>query len=204
MAKAQTEVKTVTMTDGRVVEFPGKRKMQKAVKIDADGFLEGTFDFANGETRNFILAPGKPLVNDFAIHGIKQKFGDEIAGLEEVDDCVEAIDDLILRLNKGEWSEKREGGAMAGASILAKALVEWSGQSLEAIRAFLSTKTNAEKLALRNDPEVAGIVARLEAEKAAKAPKIDTASILSGLLNPVDPAVGTEETDEDEDESETA
>ena len=49
MAKAQTEVKTVTMTDGRVVEFPGKRKMQKAVKIDADGFLEGTFDY---------LAPG--------------------------------------------------------------------------------------------------------------------------------------------------
>ena len=50
----------------------------------------------------------------FAAHGAEQKLGDEIAGLEDVDDCVIAIDSLIDRLYNGEWSVKREAGGMAG------------------------------------------------------------------------------------------
>lgn len=178
-----TEVQTVVMSDGRTVDFAGKRKMLKTPVIDANG-IAIRIDFINGETRTVTIP--EALYERFVAHGAAQKLGDEVAGVDDVDDMVMAIDSLAARIEAGEWSAKREKNGMAGASILAKALVESSGKSIETIREFLSTKTAAQKLALRQHSSIAPIVARLEEEKRAKSkkedkPSIDTDSLLSEL-----------------------
>lgn len=181
MAKAEPVTKTITMTDNRIVEFVGKRKLLKTSKQNADGSVAVQLDFVNGETRLFTLPT--ELMNKFAAHGAEQKLGDEIASLDDVDDCVIAIDGLIDRLYNLDWNQKRESNGMAGTSILARALVEHSGKSMDIIKAFLLSKSQAEKIALRNNASVKLIVERLEAEKAAKSKKssVDTDSLLDEL-----------------------
>ena len=191
MAKAEPVITTVKMDDGRVVDFPGKRKLQKTSTISAEGVVTVRMDFLNGETRTFTVPAS--LVARFAAHGAEQKLGDQIAGLKgkdggdaDIDDCVFAIDELTDRLNKGEWSlTAAAGNGMAGSSVLAKALVEHTGKPMDKIKEFLSSKTHAEKVALRGNDKLKVIVERLEAEKAArstsKGSPVDTNALLGEL-----------------------
>ena len=179
-AKEETKVQTVTMTDGRSVDFPGKRRMQKESFVDdASGAISVRLDFINGETRTFTIPEG--LVAKFAAHGAEQKLGDETAGLTDVDDAVLAIDELVERLNKGEWGVKREGNDMSGTSVLARALVEYKNTTMEKVKTFLAGKSAAEKMALRANPGLKPIIERIEAEKAAKGTKVDTDALLNEL-----------------------
>ena len=177
--KTETQVETVTMTDGRVVDFAGKRKLLKESSVTADGKVQVRLDFRNGETRLFSIPDA--LLNKFAAHGAEQKLGDEIAGLTDVEDCVLAVDELIDRLYNGEWSVKREANGMAGTSVLVRALVEHTGKTVEQIKQFLSGKSQAEKVALRNNPKIKPIVERIEAEKASKKANVDTDAMLGEL-----------------------
>lgn len=179
MSKTETTVETVTMTDGRTVDFAGKRKLLKESLQSADGKVQVLLDFRNGETRLFTIPDN--MLAKFAAHGAEQKLGDEIAGLQDTDDCVIAIDELIDRLYNGEWGVKRESNGMAGTSVLVRALVEHTGKTVEQIKAFLSGKSQAEKVALRNNPKVKPIVERIEAEKASKGSKVDTDALLGEL-----------------------
>ncbi|MDX2059959.1 MAG: hypothetical protein SFV24_19270 [Gemmatimonadales bacterium] len=172
------EVEVVTLADGRKVEFVGKRKLIKE-SIEVDGSPAVRLDFRNGETRTFVI--GADLLTRFAQHGAEQKLGDETAGIDDVDDQVLAVDELIERLNRGEWSQKREGSGVAGTSVLLRALMEHSGRTKEQVQEFLKPKTQAEKLALRNSAKIKPIVERLEAEKASKAAKVDTDALLASL-----------------------
>lgn len=176
--KAPAQVTTVTMIDGRVVDFVGKRKLLKESLL-VDGKVQVRLDFINGETRLFTLPDA--LMQKFAAHGAEQKLGDAIAGLSDIDDAVLEIDDLINRLYNGEWSVKREANAMAGTSVLVRALCEHTGKSPEDIKAFLAAKSQAEKVALRNNPKIKPIVERIEAEKASKKTNIDTDALLGEL-----------------------
>ena len=180
--KKEPVVNTVTMNDGRVVDFVGKRRLLKESSV-TDGRVQVRLDFINGETRTFTLPD--ILLEKFAAHGAEQKLGDEIAGVEDVEDAVLAIDELIDRLYNGEWGVARDKSGLAGASILLRALVETSGKSVEEIKAFLKDKTPAQKAALRNNAKIKPVVDRLEAEKAAKTQKkagsIDTDALLDGL-----------------------
>ena len=177
--KTETQVEIVTMTDGRVVDFAGKRKLLKESSVNADGKVQVRLDFRNGETRLFTLPDN--LLAKFAAHGAEQKLGDEIAGLNDVEDCVLAVDELIDRLYNGEWSVKREANGMAGTSVLVRALVEHTGKTVEQIKQFLSGKSQAEKVALRNNPKIKPIVERIEAEKASKKANVDTDAMLGEL-----------------------
>lgn len=181
--KAKATVEKVTMTDGRIVEFVGKRKLLKeSIFTDGETTLALPLirlDFRNGETRTFELP--EALLLKFAAHGAEQKLGDETAGEDDVDDMVLSVDELIERLNKGEWSIKREGGGMAGTSVLIKALMEYSGHPLERVKEFLKNKTQADKVALRQSEKLKPIVDRLEAEKLAKSAKVDVNALLSTL-----------------------
>lgn len=179
MSKTETQVETVTMTDGRVVDFAGKRKLLKESSVTADGKVQVRLDFRNGETRLFTVPDN--LLNKFAAHGAEQKLGDEIAGLNDVEDCVLAVDELIDRLYNGEWSVKREANGMAGTSVLVRALVEHTGKTVDAIKQFLAGKSQAEKVALRNNPKIKPIVERVEAEKASKKASVDTDAMLGEL-----------------------
>jgi len=186
-AKAVREVKTVVMSDGREVEFAGKRRLLKTAAISEDNFdVTITLDFVNGETRQLSLAANKPLFAKFAAHGMLQKLGDEVAGLDDVEDMVIAEEELIARLEGGEWGAERargESNAMAGLSVLAKALVQVSGKTAEAVKSFLKSKTNTEKLALRDNPTLKPVIAELESKKKQK-PKdngVNTEDLLSEL-----------------------
>lgn len=180
-SKKPVEVETVEMKDdGRLVDFAGKRKLLKQSSVSADGKVQVRLDFRNGESRLFTIPD--TLLNKFAAHGAEQKLGDEIAGLDDVEDCILATDELIDRLYNGEWSVKRESSGMGGTSVLVRALVEHTGKPVEDIKSFLKAKTQAEKIALRNNPKIKPIVDRIEAEKAAKAgAKVDTDGMLSEL-----------------------
>ena len=177
-AKPKTTYETVTMLNGDVVDFPGKRKVQKSSTI-ADGKVTVRMDFRNGETRHFTIPDS--LLLQFAAHGAEQKLGDEMAGLEDLDDAVLAVDELRERLERGEWGTQRTSNGMAGTSILVRALMESTSKDLTAIKTFLASKTQAEKIALRNNPRIKPIVERLEAEKAAKNSKVDTDALLDEL-----------------------
>lgn len=178
--KAEPVINTVKMEDGRVVDFAGKRRLLKETLETADGKVQVRLDFANGQTRLFTIPDN--MLNKFAAHGASQKLGDEVASLKDTDDAVLAIDELIDRLYNGEWNTKREGDGLAGTSVLLKALVESTGQTPEKVKEFLQKKTQAEKVALRNNPKIKPIVERLEAEKAAKASKVDTDALLGELV----------------------
>lgn len=186
--KQAPRITTVTMQDGRVVEFVGKRQILKESIFTPDGKAQVRLDFVNGETRLFTV-PDSMLLQ-FAAHGAEQKLGDEVSGLKgeggkeaDIDDKVLAIDELIERLYNGEWSVRREG-SVAGTSVLIRALVEMyaGAKSVEEIKAFLKSKSQAEKMALRQNPRIKPIVDRLEAEKvAAAAKKFDTDKLLAEL-----------------------
>ena len=182
--KKEPTINTVSLTDGRIVDFVGKRKLLKASEVTPDGKIQTTLDFVNGETRTFTIPD--TLLAKFASHGAEQKLGDEIAGVDDIEDAVMAIDDLIDRLYNGEWGVARDKSGLAGASILMRALVESTGKTAEEIKKFLSDKTAAQKAALRTNPKIKPIVDRLEAEKVAKSAKkadaVDTDALLNELV----------------------
>jgi len=169
--KKETVVETVKMQDGRLVDFPGKKRLQKESFVSPSGSVSVRLDFRNGETRVFTLPTN--LIAKFAGHGAEQKLGDEIAGVEDIDDATIAVDELIGRLNVGEWGIKREGSGMSGTSILLRAMVEVTGKPVAAIKAYLATKTAAWKQAARNSDKFRDTVVRLEAEKAKGKVKVE-------------------------------
>lgn len=178
--KTKAVTTTVTMEDGRVLDFVGKRKLLKSSEV-VDGQLITRIDFINGKTVTF-RAP-KELYAKLAGHGAEQKLGDVAAGVEDIDDAFEAVAELALRLEAGEWNVKRESNGAAGGSVLLRALMEaYPAKGAEALRAFLATKNQAQKLALRNSDTIRPIVQRLEAAKAKKAAApVDTDAMLSEL-----------------------
>ena len=170
------------MSDGRIVDFTAKQKLVKESLINPEtGVIITRLDFRNGQTRSLTIPSN--MILRFAAHGAEQKLGDAIAGEKDFDDAVLAVEALIKRLEEGEWNVAREAGAFTGTSILLRALVEVSGKTVEQIKAFLDTKSSAEKLALRRSAKLEPTIKKLEAEKAAKSgTKIDTDALLGDLF----------------------
>lgn len=190
--KAKPEVLTVQMEDGRSVDFVGKRKMLKEVIIEG-GQVSVRFDFRNGATRTYVV---KAILKDrMAGHGASQKVGDEPAGVDDVDDMVIAVDDIIKRLDDGEWTATRASGdGFSGASVVIRAIGEVTGKSAEEVKAFLQGKLDAakqrgEKLSraelyasFRNPATKTGVVIeRLERDKKTKESKVNADDLLSEL-----------------------
>lgn len=178
--KAKPEVTTVEMKDGRKVDFTGKRDMLKE-SFEHEGRIAVRIDFRNGETITYTLPDS--LVLKFAAHGAEQKLGDETAGLKDIDDKVLAVKELAERLTGPDgWNVKREANGLAGTSVLARALAEVKGVDIERVKDFLKSKSQAEKIALRNNPAIKPVVERIEAEKANKdGANIDTNALLASL-----------------------
>lgn len=170
----------VTLTDGSTVEFNPKQKMVKTPIVTEDGTAGVRLDFRNGETRTFIVPAS--LVLRAAAHGISQKLGDTVTSEDNLDDAILSLDEVIAQLAGGNWSAERKKGSNAGASILLKAIVESFGKTVEEVRAFLATKTAAEKMALRRSSKLAAAITRLEAERDAnRKSSVDTDALLGEL-----------------------
>ena len=173
------------MEDGTSLEFGAKQKLVKEITIDGSK-VNVKLSFCNGSIRNFLI-PSEKMLMLLAGHGASQKLGDEMSGIKEIDDCVLAVDDLIKRLEADEWTKTRTSNGMAGTSVLIQALIRKTGKDVDVIKAFLSAKTQQEKVALRGNPSVKPFVDEIEAEKlAAKVAKdpsavIDTDALLGEL-----------------------
>lgn len=173
-AKQKAEVTQVTMKDGRVVGFTGKRKVIKETLIDeskieldeANGIIQiGTgaistrMDFVNGETRTYPMALS--LVPKFAGHGSEQKRGDELASPASdplsAEDMVIACDDLDAELRIGKWGRARAegGGGVSGAHEVVLAIIEATTparastgkppMTVAEVKEFLQKKLDADK-----------------------------------------------------------
>jgi hypothetical protein len=190
-AKPAREVATVKMSDGRSVEFVGKRKLLKETIIDGQK-VSVRLDFRNGETRLFPI-PASLLLKS-AGHGMEQKLGDETAGTEKVEDMVLEVDELIAQLAKGEWSTAREAGGFSGASVVIRAIMEASGKTQDQVKAFLQKKIDdaaarGEKMSrkalydsFRNPTSKVGkIVERLEREERSGKAVVDADAALAEL-----------------------
>lgn len=209
--KPKAEVTMVKMLDGREVGFAGKRKVLKdtlidesKVVVDADGVYLGNgavavrMDFRNGVTKLFPL--NAKLLAKFAGHGGEQKFGDELATSTaeplSPEDMVLAVEDLNQQVNiDGNWSAVREGGGgFAGASVVVLAIVEASGKTVEAVKAFLQGKLDAakakgEKLSRKDlydsfrnpTTKVGAIIKRMEEERLMKDSKVNADVALEEL-----------------------
>lgn len=206
-SKSKTEYTQVAMTDGRTVQFAGKRKVNKEtvideslITLDSDGLrlLPGAIsirmDFRNGETRLMPLPLG--MVPQFAGHGGEQKYGDELATTADKplseDDMVIAIDDLNSLIQSGKWGAGRAsgGGGVSGASVVVQAIMEATGKDQATVKAFLQKKLDADKdlsrRALYDSFRVAGtktgvIIKRLEEAKLAKTAKVDADAELANI-----------------------
>lgn len=205
--KSKTEYTDVTMTDGRVISFAGKRKVNKETLIDeskitvegdviqlALGAVSIRMDFRNGETR--LIPLPLSLLARFAGHGAEQKFGDELATTADKplteDDMVLAIDDLNSQIQSGKWGAGRAsgGGGVSGASVVVQAIMEATGKDLATVKAFLQKKLDADpalsRRALYDSFRVAGtktgvIIKRLEEAKLAKTAKVDADAELANV-----------------------
>lgn len=197
----KTEYLAVKMSDGREVNFPLKRRMLKERLVEKDTNGNATrigvrFDWVNGNTLTVFVPEHQ--VAEAAAHGYMQKLGDEGTSVKKEDgtsgdpeDVQLAIEDLHERLSEAgsEWNMVRTGEGFGGASVLMKALIEWSGMSAEQVKEFLKGKSQQEKIALREKSDRPGktgatikeIVTRLEADKKKSVANIDTDSLLGGL-----------------------
>jgi hypothetical protein len=174
MAK-ETEFESVTMNDGRVVDFAGKQRCKVDTK-ETEAGLYVQLDFKNGESRVFKMRTD--MVPLFALHGAKQKLVDEMAGIKDLDDAILAVDELVERLDNGEWSIKRASGeGIAGTSVLLRALVEYTGKSVAEVKARLKDMSQTEKMAMRANAKLKPIIERMEQEKAGRS-NVDTDGLL--------------------------
>jgi hypothetical protein len=191
--KAPTPSVKVAMTDGRTVEFVGKRRMIKETGEEGTAATV-RFDFVDGSTRSIKVDLTDPLALKLLAHGIAQKVGDETAGEKEVGDMVLAVDAILERLSKGEWGiERGASDGFSGASTVIRALVEVTGKDLAWVKAFLEKKledgkaaglTRQKLYAAFKAPgtKTAPVIARLEAEKASKDSGIDGDAAINEML----------------------
>lgn len=198
-AKSKTEYTAVQMSDGRTVQFPGKRKVSKEtlldeskIVVDGDvvqlqaGAISVRMDFVNGDTRTFALPLS--LVAQFAGHGAEQKYGDELASPADKpmspEDMVIAVDDLDAVLQTGNWGRGRAagGGGVSGASIVVQAIMEASGKDLATVKGYLQKRLEGDADLTRRQlydsfrapgTKTGEIIARMEREKLAKTAKVD-------------------------------
>ena len=171
-------VEVVKMSDDREVSFLGKRKAIKSSDY-VDGKVQVRIDFRNGVSKLYIIP--EQHTAKAACHGMEQKFGDSYAGVEDIDDMIDCTDKVAENLEAGDWSARVEGSGIAGSSVLARALAELTGKTLSDIKVWLKPKTQADKMALRASSKLKPIIDRLEAEKVAKASKVDTSALLGEI-----------------------
>lgn len=142
-----------------------------------------------GTTLNLSFSNGFAVVVDAAqltdeirtqamMHGLKQKLVDaaaisrdpETGRTADINTKAQAIKEVADRLYAGEWNKTRTGEGVATGGLLLRALLRmYDGRKTkEELLAFIVTKTDAEKSALRASPKIAPIIAAIKDEDASK------------------------------------
>lgn len=182
MANEPSPKRPVEYSDGVTAEFTDRQKMQLEVIVSEDepGFKYRA-NFANGEFREGLIP--MELGEKAALHGLGQKLRDAISGEKTVADAIGAFEDVAEVLEKGEWSQQATGGSgpKASKTELAQAVAAVRGIEVAVAAEWLSTKTPAEKIKLRNVPQIALKIAELRAAKAEEADPGEAEDAFAGL-----------------------
>lgn len=194
VTKAKPEVTEVTLNDGRVVKFTGKKNLNKEYTSDTKaGTVKAVFDFRTGDTLAFETGiDDLEMLLQCAGHGIIQKGGDECSkvkalenGEPDVESMVVAVESVLTRLANtaasldDRWFAATEGGdGFSGASVVIRAIMEATSKDAPFVKAYLEKKLEAGKAegltrqklyqAYRKPgSKTAAIIARMEQEKLA-------------------------------------
>ena len=165
-------------------------KRQSLYAFSFDGGV-ARFDFPGLDVPGMAVEVGSlapAIVAQLTAHGFKQKVADAAAIERDPDTGRPAtaatkaarMRAVFDRLVAGEWRATGEGGATGG--LLFRALCELyeGAKTPEAIRAYLATKTDKQKAALRANAKVAPIIERLRAE-AGNISEVDSDELLDEL-----------------------
>lgn len=166
-------------------------KRESAIKsaINEAGALVLTF--GNGRIIQVHPASLAPDIQRMAtLHGLKQKLVDAAAISRNPDtgksatvaDKYDAVYSVYERITSDtpSWNETREGGGNVGGLLLRALIRMQPAKTPEALKAWLETKTDKEKAALRANPKVAAIIDAIRAETV-KTDGIDTEELLGEL-----------------------
>jgi hypothetical protein len=127
------------------------KRNEIAKKKIRDDYSGVDFTFADGTVLSAILAnipnEGDTVHARFACHGLSQKVGDSYAGAAgSVESAIEWAGATIETLEKGDWSEAREGGAVDRPSRVLKAVMRLLSELGKAFdEAALSEKYKAKE-----------------------------------------------------------
>lgn len=95
----------VLMTDGRFVDFPGRRRILGSQYIDADGSVCVRLDFLNGETRTFKI-PEEMLLR-CAGEGAEHVLRSAASAERDVGGAVDAVDRRMAQMKSLTWAKRQ-------------------------------------------------------------------------------------------------
>lgn len=130
-------------------------------------------EFGPEHSREFELSPSHPLYLQFAAQGYNSKVRSQVASAKSPEEAAAAYDSLVAAFNKGQWNPLRNSGSVESGGILVRALARLKGASIEQAQLFVSKLSKKQAADLRKVPEVAVVIAQLNAE----APKQDEATV---------------------------
>lgn len=177
-----------TMTDNREVDFGKKTALYNVTHEDGVSIVGA---FVDGEYRTFTVAEDK--VAEWAAYGLRQF----VKGLNLADS---AAFDAKANLAAGPFATQPRASKGTASLPIERALMAVTGKSLEAVRAFLASKSRKEVNALKADARIAPVYAAEQAAVLAKraaakaAPDAPAADLLDGLT--AEPETSTDEASE--------
>lgn len=167
-------------------------KKSAAVETSINGPIL-TLTFANGEILELSVGQINEHIHLAAtLHGLKQKLCDAAAISRDpvtgktatIETKYAAVKEVFDRITApdGTWNKIREGGNSSGGLLLTALVRMYAGRKTrDDLAAFLATKTDAEKSALRKNAKIAAIIDEIKAERATDGDGIDSDSILDEL-----------------------
>lgn len=131
-----------------------------------------TFKFEDASEQVFDLSRVPDATRQWlAVHGASQKIGDTYAGAAKAENPLafakESVAEMIAALYAGETGIAREGGGSGRMTIFAEALVRVTGQTAEAVLAFVASMDDAKRKEWESKKKVALAMATITAERAA-------------------------------------
>lgn len=150
------------------------RVVKGSVSVSASG--EALIKYTGGGGDTVQIHPD--LVDHFALYGFEQFFRQLIAKSDSVESLQAAVNEAALKIGAGEMpevSKKRAAKGEGKGNVLARAVAEVHGVSVERATAWLDKQDRKAKLAVRHDPAIAAALARLQGK--------ETSTVFSGLAD---------------------
>lgn len=135
--------------------------------------------FAGGKVAEIELGKLTPeMLKAAALHGLKQTISDAYSGEKDSGTAYALAQVRIDTILGGSWTNRGTGvGSSVLQSDLIAAIMEASGKDVEAVTAVVLAMDAEKVKAIKKNPQVAAIMARLAAERLAKAAQAVDASL---------------------------